>query len=379
MRKSLLLLICFIVPLCCLAEIVIDMEKDGNVYRVPCLVNGAKMKMIFDTGASSVSLSLPIAEYLYDNGYISDADFRGNGKTIVADGGIVDHLKINLNEIDLGGIKINNVEAVVVSSQNAPLLLGQSAIAKLGRIQISGNRLVILDKGTNIAQTELSEDEIDSMFTQGDEYYKADYYSKALPIYELLNKHNLLSEAGKLRLYFCYFRTQNYDKCIPVLESIDEWHYNLYGMAYEYMGDRDEAIYFYNKFLNQCLDNNDLDGIAHTYYNIGSLYYDWGSKQKDTRKSLEYLRKALHYFERLNDIPSGDLWKHCIGDINNQKVEQLRKNDGAIDFLIYFLAESNYEEAEWSFDGYVSTLKALAKNRNKMARDMCEKMSIYIY
>ena len=53
------------------AQVTITMEQDGGVYKVPCIVNGAKMKFIFDTGAANVCLSESMADYLLDNDYIS--------------------------------------------------------------------------------------------------------------------------------------------------------------------------------------------------------------------------------------------------------------------------------------------------------------------
>jgi len=51
------------------AQKVIQMESTNGVYRIACSVNGAKMKMIFDTGASNVSLSETMANFLYDGIY----------------------------------------------------------------------------------------------------------------------------------------------------------------------------------------------------------------------------------------------------------------------------------------------------------------------
>lgn len=142
--KRLLLSLCFIVPfLSIFGQKVIQMEKDGGVYKIPCLVNGAKMKMIFDTGASSVCLSMAMAEYLYDNDYITKNDILGKSKSQVADGRIVDDIVINLRDIEIAGMHLKNVEARVSTSQNAPLLLGQSAIQKLGPVTISGNKIII--------------------------------------------------------------------------------------------------------------------------------------------------------------------------------------------------------------------------------------------
>ena len=110
------------------------MEKQNGVYKISCSVNGAKMKMIFDTGASMVSISQSMANFLYENDYISDSDILGKGTSRTADGSIVDNVVINLKDIEISGLHIKNVQATVISSQNAPLLLGQSAIQKLGRI-----------------------------------------------------------------------------------------------------------------------------------------------------------------------------------------------------------------------------------------------------
>lgn len=125
------------------------MEYDGGVYKVPCTVNGANMKMIFDTGASTVCISRATAIFLYQNGYITNNDFKGSGYSSTASGDIVDHMKINLRDIEIGGMHLRNVEGVVMESLTAPLLLGQSAIQKLGSVTIRGNQLVINNGGSS--------------------------------------------------------------------------------------------------------------------------------------------------------------------------------------------------------------------------------------
>lgn len=122
---------------------VIQMELDNGVYKIPCTVNGAKMKMIFDTGASTVCLSLATAVYLYQNDFISQSDFRGTGYSSTASGDIVDHMKINIRDIEIGGMHLHDVEGVVMESLTAPLLLGQTAIQKLGSVTIRGSQLII--------------------------------------------------------------------------------------------------------------------------------------------------------------------------------------------------------------------------------------------
>ena len=127
--RKLFLSICFC-AICIIsnAQTIIQMEEYGGVYRIPCKVNGAKMKLIFDTGAENVCLSLPMAEYLFDNDFISSADIIGSGSSTVADGRIVDHVELIIKDIEIEGIHLYNVRAVVIEGQNAPLLMGQSAI-----------------------------------------------------------------------------------------------------------------------------------------------------------------------------------------------------------------------------------------------------------
>lgn len=130
----------------------ICMEKSGGVYTLPCYVNGIKMKFIFDTGASNVCISLTEALFLYKNGYLEEADILGESKSVVADGSIVENMEINLHSIEVEGIMMTDVKAMVVKSIDAPLLLGQSAIQKLGKIELSGDSLFIYKKGVNIEE-----------------------------------------------------------------------------------------------------------------------------------------------------------------------------------------------------------------------------------
>ena len=125
------------------AQTVIQMVEDKGVYKVPCEVNGLKVKMVFDTGAAAVSLSQSFAEMMLDNDYISKSDFVGQAKSITADGRIIDHTEITLRTVKIGDIILNNVRAFVINSQDTPLLFGQTAIQRLGEVSIKGDKLYI--------------------------------------------------------------------------------------------------------------------------------------------------------------------------------------------------------------------------------------------
>jgi aspartyl protease family protein len=80
------------------------------------------------------------------NGYLSLNDIIGSNKFSDANGNISEGVIINLKEIEIGGVKLFNVIASVVKNDKAPLLLGQSAIKKLGQIKfdLKENTITIL-------------------------------------------------------------------------------------------------------------------------------------------------------------------------------------------------------------------------------------------
>lgn len=123
-------------------RIPMKLEKSG-IYTIPCEVNGLKLSFVFDTGASVVHISLLEAAFMLKNGYINENDFIGTGNYIMADGSIAENALINLKSIKIGNIVIKDVTACVSSNINASLLLGQSAIQKLGKYAIDGNYLVL--------------------------------------------------------------------------------------------------------------------------------------------------------------------------------------------------------------------------------------------
>ncbi|MDR1763989.1 MAG: retroviral-like aspartic protease family protein [Dysgonamonadaceae bacterium] len=114
------------------AQKVITMEKDGGVYKIPCVVNGVKMKFIFDTGAANVCISETMAEYLYENDYLTKEDILGKGQSTVADGRIVDNVIIRLRDIEIAGLHLSNVKAVVIEGQKAPCCLDKQPYRNLG-------------------------------------------------------------------------------------------------------------------------------------------------------------------------------------------------------------------------------------------------------
>ena len=111
-------------------QIIIEMPPQGKVYSLPGRVNGLELNFIFDTGASDVYLSMTEAVFMLKNGYLTKDDFTGISYSQIANGDIVENTTVVLREVEIGGIKLQNVTASISHNLDAPLLLGQSAIIR---------------------------------------------------------------------------------------------------------------------------------------------------------------------------------------------------------------------------------------------------------
>ena len=120
-------------------------RNPGGTFEIPCDINGLALQMIFDTGASDVTISSVEANFMFKNGYLSEKDIKGKRYYQVATGQINEGTVITLREVRIGDAILHNVDASVVKSQKAPLLLGQSAMERFGAITIDNqnNKLII--------------------------------------------------------------------------------------------------------------------------------------------------------------------------------------------------------------------------------------------
>ena len=119
---------------------IVKMEKINGVFQIPVEVNGVKMYFIFDTGASIISISETEANFLWKQGKLTPDDIKGTANFSDANGDISEGTIIILTTVKIGDRILKNVEASVVHNLNAPLLFGQSALGKFGKIFIDNNR-----------------------------------------------------------------------------------------------------------------------------------------------------------------------------------------------------------------------------------------------
>lgn len=351
------------------SDTVIQMEEYGGVYRIPCTVNGAKMKFIFDTGASNVCLSMSMAEYLYDNEFISKEDILGTGSSSVADGRIVDHVIINIKDIDIAGNHLRNVQAIVIDGQNAPLLMGQSAIKLLGNISLNNNILTI-HKGHN--HKSYTDEEVQNLITQAISYSDKQLDWKAAEIYSDLYEKNLLSDYGKYLYGESLFYSEEFERAITILEDIRDFSYfeenginPFYTLALCYSNIKDYKTAIRKLKESQAIFQLSLKNLGLSNSALTANYalidrYDL---------AIQAAWGAFSNFASMYNTDSNTLWDYCLGKNNLLSIDKT----GWLDDLVDNVVRANYLGEEWNYDTMQNTRKRLASQGFPSAISYCKK------
>ena len=102
----------------------IPMRDEHGVYTVEVLVNGERLRMVVDTGASHVTLPWETAEKLKITPGEKDRDV----KMKLANGAIIDGKLITLKSVRVGRFTVNDVTCVVLQQglSDPPTMLGSS-------------------------------------------------------------------------------------------------------------------------------------------------------------------------------------------------------------------------------------------------------------
>lgn len=91
-----------------------------------CQINGASLKFLLDTGATSVALNSGDAKF-------ANIDYkRGEPMQVSTANGVVTAYRVMIATLKIGGITLNQVEANVLEGGSPPLvLMGMSALSRL--------------------------------------------------------------------------------------------------------------------------------------------------------------------------------------------------------------------------------------------------------
>lgn len=122
------------------------MQRGSGVYEVPCTINDLPLTFIFDTGASTVTISSLEASFMLKNNYLNKSDILSREYYLTASGTIEEGTRIRLKSVRIGDFSLDNIEATVMDNQKAPLLLGQSVLSRFGKVDIDYQNMKIILK-----------------------------------------------------------------------------------------------------------------------------------------------------------------------------------------------------------------------------------------
>lgn len=110
----------------------VPLVRGPGVWGVRARINGAvPVTMLVDSGASTVALTPEVVRALREAGALSDGDATGRRVFRTADGRAHESLVLRLRSIELDGLVLRDVVAVVLPEGSGASLLGQSFLGRL--------------------------------------------------------------------------------------------------------------------------------------------------------------------------------------------------------------------------------------------------------
>ena len=116
----------------------IALARDGSgQFHIEAQVNGQDARFLIDTGADTVAISEDEAQRLGID--LAGAEFAPIVQTASGQGMAA---RVKIDQLTIGGTELGGVSALVVRGLPTNLL-GQSVLRRLGRVELSGDRMVI--------------------------------------------------------------------------------------------------------------------------------------------------------------------------------------------------------------------------------------------
>jgi aspartyl protease family protein len=102
--------------------VVLKRGMDGH-YRAEALINGEKVDVLVDTGATGVAISQRVADRLNLKSLTAVRTNTANGTSI--------GYMVRLSSVKIGGVEANNVSAMIAPGLEGDVLLGMSFLARM--------------------------------------------------------------------------------------------------------------------------------------------------------------------------------------------------------------------------------------------------------
>lgn len=103
-------------------EVVLKRGLDGH-YRTEALINGEKVTVLVDTGATGVAISKRVADKLQLKSINAVRTNTANGESV--------GYMVRLESVKVGGVEARNVAAMIAPGLDGDVLLGMSYLGRM--------------------------------------------------------------------------------------------------------------------------------------------------------------------------------------------------------------------------------------------------------
>jgi len=302
-------------------------QADGK-YTIDATVNGVGVKTYYAAENWFASVSSTTYLFLYENDYIQDADVNGVTVLKMPDGSTVKAGSFVIRNLRIGNIIVQNLPAFVLTKQNVPLIVGNSAFDCFGEVVQDGNRLLVYD-GT-VLEEETQEPELepsDELKVAAQNYLEAKDYQAAAGCFESLK------QMGELNMYNEY----------------------QYAMVLNILGRSDECIALCDKWI----ENNLGRAMVLDYWMYDALG-DCYARKRETLKSIENYEKAVATYCKLFNT-------------SEKEIKKSKFQDETLSYTLYDLGRQ-YASVNIGKTEYYMALSA--KSGNRAAQDFCKSVHI---
>ena len=109
-------------------------------------VNGVGVRTYYTPDKWYASVSSTTYLFLYENGYIADADVNGMTTVKMPNGTSTKAASFVIRNLKIGKVIVQNLPAFVITKQTVPLLVGNSAFDCFGTVSQEGSSLIVDDR-----------------------------------------------------------------------------------------------------------------------------------------------------------------------------------------------------------------------------------------
>lgn len=244
-------------------------ESDGR-YTMNASVNGVGVRTYYTPDNWYASMSTTTYLFLYENGYIADADVNGMTTVKMPNGTSTKAASFVIRNLKIGNVIVQNLPAFVVTKQTVPLLVGNSAFDCFGTVSQEGSRLIVDDRfeedlvaeaapaGEETTPAGGGSMEAEALVKVLKAHLDAKEYTQAAECFEALQEMGVLTMYSEYQYAMVLNILRRNDDCIaltkPWLEenqgkamTLDYWMYDALGDCYARKGDKTNAIRYYEE------------------------------------------------------------------------------------------------------------------------------------